>query len=192
MIVENESNWRTEDIEALLKSITEQESFKRDYGVYDSTLLLFTTSRKKPKKDLYDDEIVKEPKAADYEPNPKAYYDTKVVKIRSAKKLEMELLDKLAHIGECVQHMSTANVVELAKAIWVCVGREYFITDEKVEFAKTMNMRVRSKVTRSKVALERQIAALEWQQNRAQSDANRKIKKLAAKISAVRAKIYNM
>ena len=192
MIVANESNWMTEDLEALLESILKHDSFERDYGVYDSTLLLFTTSRKQPKKDPYDDEIVKEPKAADYESNPKNYYDTKVVKIRSAKKLEMELLDKLAHIGECVQHMSTANVVELAKAIWLCVGRDYFITDEKVEFAKTMNMRVRSKVIRSKVALERQIAALVWEQSKAQNEANRKIKKLEEKVFAIRRKLNKM
>lgn len=192
MIVANESNWMTEDLEALLESILEHELFERDYGVYDSTLILFTTSCQKPKADPYDPNIIKEPKAAYYDPCPRAYDDTRVIKIRSAKKLEMELLDKLAHIGECVQHMSTACVVELAKAIWVCVGRDYWVTDGKVEHAKTMNMRTRSKVTRSKVVLERQIASLEWQQNKAQTDANRKIKKLEERVFAIRRKLRGM
>ena len=192
MIVANESNWMTEDLEALLESILEHESFERDYGVYDSTLILFTTSCKKPKVDPYDADVIKEPKAADYDPRPKAYDDTRVIKIRSAKKLEMELLDRLAHIGECVQHMSSTCVVELAKAIWVCVGRDYYVADKKVEFAKTMNMRIRSKVTRSKVVLERKIASLEWQQSKAQNDANRKIKKLEERVFAIRRKLRQM
>jgi hypothetical protein len=192
MLVENESNWQTEDLEALLKSVMEQPEFKLDYGVHDSTLILFSTSCRKSKKPSYDDEIVKQPDAAEYDARPRRYDDTRVIKIRSAKQLEMELLDKLAHIGECVQHMNTTNVVVLAKAIWVCIGRAYWVKDDQVEFAKSMNMRLRSKVTRSKVAVEREITALDWQQNSIQNDANRKIRKLEEKAADLRNRLRNM
>lgn len=192
MIVENESNWRTDDLEALLKCVMEQETFCLDYGVNPSTLILFTTNCRKQKKPAYDDEIVKELDAADYNCAPKHYDDTRLISIRSSKKLEMEILDKLAHIGECVQHMNTSNVVVLAKAIWVCVSRDYWVKDQKVEFAKTMNMRLRTRVTRSKVAVERQIASYQWQQHRVQNDANRKIGKLDEKLRALKAKLRKM
>ncbi len=192
MIVENESNWRTDDLEALLKCVMEQESFQLDYGIHSSTLILFTTNCKKQKKPDYDDEVVAELDAADCNCAPKNYDDTRLISIRSSKKLEMEILDKLAHIGECVQHMNTANVVVLAKAIWVCVGRDYWVKDDKVEFAKSMDMRLRPKVTRSKVAIERQITSCEWQQHKVQNDANRRIGKLDERIAALKSKIWKL
>jgi len=191
VIIENESNWRTDDLEALLKSVMKQPSFQLDYGMHDSTLVLFITNRKKPKTKWRSGLLV-EPDAADWDANQTRYDDTRIIGIRSAKALEMQVLDKLAHIGECVQHMNVENIVVLAQAIWVCLGRDFRVNASKVEFAKRMNMRTRPKVTRSKLAVERRITALGWQQNRLQTDANKKIRDLDKQVSDLKSKLRNM
>lgn len=191
MIVANESTWATEDLEALLKSVTEQPKFKRKTWMSEDTLVLFITSCAKTKKADYDDEADEIPDTADYDISPKRYEDTIIIRIRSAKALVMEPLDRLAHIGECVQHMSTTNLREVAKAIWSGIGR-YWPEDSELLFADSMNMRSRPKITRSKVALKREIAALRWKQYKMERKYNKHLSKLIAQEKVLDAKLDQM
>jgi len=191
MIIENESNWRTDDLKARLESGMEQREFQLCPGVRTTTLILFKTSCKKATKD-YDGEVTERPDAADYEMWTDRYDDTRTVSILSAKQLLMEPLDRLAHIGEAVQHMSTENVILVAGAIWKCLGRSGNYNEKAYEFVRTMNMRTRSRIIRSKVALKREIEALYWKQQTIKRRAHDRVEKLEVKRNALMAKLSEL
>lgn len=192
MIVENESNWLTEDIEALLKSMMEQPTFELDSGIYESTLILFKTNCQKDKKDPYDGEITAKAPVADYFTWPSRYDDTKLIVVQSAKKLEMEPLDRLAHIGEVVQHMSATNLIEFAKTVWRCIARRGGYDNRVFDFTEKLNMRTRTKITRSKIAIEREISALYWKKQELIRKCNRQTEKLDEKSRALQARADKM
>jgi hypothetical protein len=190
MIVENESNWRTDDLMVLLKSVMEQREFEKCTGVYEHTLILFKTSCKKDKVDKWDEDVVEKAPVADYDTWNERWDDTKIISIQSAARLEMPLLDRLGHIGEdVVQHMSTTNVKAVAKAVWLCLARHGGHRSDLYDFAEKLNMRTRSKITRSTVAMQREVDALYWKKQRILREAQKRCDKLEVKSDKLRAKI---
>jgi hypothetical protein len=178
MLVANESNWRTDDLTALVEAVQEMPEFKEGNHIYNSTLLLFKTSRKKASKDRYSGEVISEPKAADYDRYPSAFDDTVVVMIRSAKKLKMEVLDRLAHIaGECEQDMNHKDVVRVARCIGLAIGG-YDAHNWDFSWARTKTLRTRTKVTRSREATSRRVRALESKRYDIERAARRKTQQI--------------
>ena len=106
-------------------------------------MLLFKTNCKKPKKDEYGD-ITETPDPVDYDKYQDRWNDTRVVWIQSSAKLEMEPLDRMAHISGCEQDMNSDTVIALAVAIWRCLS-DNWVNADRVTWAAELNMRSRTR-----------------------------------------------
>ena len=185
MLIANESNWRTDDLEALVESLRNQPGFKEGYQIRSNTLLLFVTGN--PKKTPARGGVVVEPPAATGIRNPRRWSDTVVVKIRSRCQLRLEVLDRMSHIGhDYEQDMKAADVERVASAIaeaigsWECEKFDY-------SWARKMSLRHRPNVTWSKEAGEREVLALLDRKDDIKRSTQDRLRKIDQQINRIRA-----
>jgi hypothetical protein len=185
ILIENESNWRTEDLRALVEAVAGKAGTIRCHNWNDETLLLFKTSRRRDKPyQSYKKGGDKAPAVALRRKN-NPYFNTRVVEIATSKKLKMKVLDRLAHVGaDGQQDMSSNNVIQLASTIRlaICGSRRY---EDPCKWAANYQMRARPKTTKSKLALDRRIAKLRDDQRLQQVWADIAISDLEKKIRAL-------
>jgi hypothetical protein len=183
MIVENESNWKTEDLVALLEKILGMEGFERGGHITSNTLLLFTTSRRRtPRVNSWQHRRGETPPPVEMDRSCRRYYNTVAIKIRSAKRLQMEVLDRLANVpGGGVQDMSAANVVKVAECIARALGN-WHGTKLNFDWAKTFSMRTSTKNRRSETGVQRRIECLRDSQDDLRRICRAEIQKIEKKI----------
>jgi len=180
MLIENESNWSTEDLEELVRCVEGLKNFKRGSHAYSSTLLLFRTYAPRKYTTYRGEESV--PDAADYRQYSRRWHNTIEVKIRSRAQLSMDVLDRMAHIGDDYeQDMPSDDVQCVARAIGEALG-SWNMQKLNYSWAKTKSLRARSKIKRSPVAAEREIHKLTTTRNEIIRDANSKAEKLDKRI----------
>jgi hypothetical protein len=188
VIVENESNWETRDLEHLLECVLGMDELQPLNFINDETLLLFQTKRGKIKKDWSLDPAQNTPAAN--ETYPIGWNNTILVKIHTAKVLRMPVLDALAHVeGSCQQDMSARNIELLARCIGDAVGG-YSARHLDYKWARMKSMRVAAiRNRKSKTGIRRQILALEDKQRRIMNQARREVRDADAKISKLKARL---
>ena len=185
MYLENESNWRTSDLQELLEGVKAMPDYRQNWRLCNRTVLLFVTGKPKPKKVKYSDEVI-EPDAVVADHSPKRWDDTMVIKIRSSKALEMDALDRIAHIGkDYEQDMPGKDVEAVAKAIHEMVAC-YQYPEPDFSWARLKSLRSRKKIEKSERALQREIEALKLEQRNAEWKHQDRIKKLDEKIEKLR------
>lgn len=173
MLVENESNWRTDDLLGLLESVQSMEELKKGYQIERNTLLLFKTFAPKKHKDHNGDSI--RPSAADYSHHAPRWSDVVLVYIRSRDQLKMDVLDRMAHIGEDYEQDMPAEDVEcVAKAIGNAIG-DWGSGRHNYSWARSKSLRSRSRIKRSKVAAGRELIVLKRKRNRIIRKANAQV-----------------
>lgn len=181
--IENESQWNTDDLTAIVNRITGGD---RPSTFYAGTILLFRTNRTKVKTSKFseDKEI---PEAARHIGDDDGKFpNTHVVEIRSGEKLKMEVLDRLAHSGE-EQDMSSEDVVRVVKEIaQALLGWEGGRRD--LSWAKEMKLRFAGPGKRSKVAVGREVEGLRNEQQTIRRRAQRATTALEDKIEHLRKK----
>ena len=183
MLISNESNWNTEYLEELVRCIEEMEGFKKGSHVYSSTLLLFRTYAPKKYKNYLGEESV--PDAAAYRKYSKRWNNTIEVMIRSRTQLSMDVLDRMAHIGENYEQDMPSNDVQcVAKHIANALGK-WGAGKLDYSWAKTKSLRSRSKIKRSSVAAIREIYKLKTTIEDIEIRADLKIEKLRNRISKI-------
>ena len=188
MIFENESNWNTEDLWSLVEYVKSMPGYREGYNIYPSTLLLVRTSSGRPTKNKYG-EISKSPLTAEVDRRPSRWEDTVVVKIRSKIQLKMDVLDRIAHIGEMYeQDMSGSDVVQVAKAFGEAIA-SYSLERASFEWARTMSLRSRYKIEVGKVALLREIEALDYERRCLLRKANEAAQKIDHKMDKLKSKL---
>jgi len=183
MIVENESNWRTDDLESLLESITGMKGFRLRSHINKGTLVLFTTSRRKtPRVGSWAHQQSYKIPIAEMDVSGRKYHNTVIIKIRSSKALKMEVLDRLATVpDEAEQDMSAVNVIKLTDCIAHALG-DWPGSQLSFDWAANSNMRSRPKVTRSKTAVQRRVECLRHEQDNIRNYLTSKIEKIERKI----------
>lgn len=176
MLIENESQWLTEDLLALVARVQQIPEFTLE-NFYPRTLLLFKTSRLKEKW------IGKPPAASLPSSYRIKYEDTRVVEIRSTSKIQLEVLDRLANSDD-QQDMSKEDVVLVAKAIGRALGG-WNADHHNYDWASMMALRVGRAPKRGAVALEREVRALRNEQDRFRRQARQEIEKIEKKIEKI-------
>lgn len=185
MLIENESNWNTQDLKAMVEAVMELEGFRKGSHIYEDTLLLFKTSRKRGRKNWKGKRD--EPPAA-YAVRNQNYSNTVIVEIRSKDKLKLDLLGRMAHINESGhQDMSSDDVKCLLKEIKRALS-SYIYSQASVAPLVHMPLRMRSKITRSKVVIDREIEGLQDKCRSWQRHLDREIEKVNEKIDSLRRK----
>jgi hypothetical protein len=190
MLIENESNWSTEDLVALTEAVAGKIGNQVRHGFKQDTLLLFKTSRKRERKGWRGaGQHVVKPPTAYAQNNRHGHANTVVVYIASAKRLQMEVLDRMANItDEGRQDMSSEDVVKVAKAIGSAIGGWRF-GNNSYEWAANSPMRARSRGAKSKVATRRKIEKLREEQENYRRWAANEIEKLEKKIEALQSEL---
>jgi hypothetical protein len=185
MLIENESNWSTEDLVALVEAVTGKESFKLAPEIGPDTLILFKTSRKRKGGRGFSARR-QAPPPAHSRWAYKTHSKTVFIEIGSAKRLQMGVLDRMANIKSpnCQQDMAAENVVKLATVIHTtlcCFSHRR----ADLSWAATMSMRTRSKTTKSKLAVKKKIDKIKENRDKytrwyeqALADCDRQIREL--------------
>ena len=187
MLIENESNWRTDDLKSLVEQVTGMKGFQLGLHFRPDTLLLFVTSRisKPPVTRFGNDD--KNLSSLVYPSSAVKHHDTTIVGIQTAKQLQMEPLDRMAHIGgECIQDMSSRNVVQLARTIGSALCR-YTYRSYDYSWAAKCSMRTRPNIKHSLVARERKILWLRNKQDEIRLNALLKTNALEEQIAKLKA-----
>jgi HAMP domain-containing protein len=184
VLIENESQWLTEDLLALVARVQQIPEFTLE-NFYPRTLLLFKTSRLKEKvrRSSKGDWIGKPPAASLPSSYRIKYEDTRVVEIRSTSKIQLEVLDRLANSDD-QQDMSKEDVVLVAKVIARALGG-WKADHHDYDWASTMPLRVGRAPKRGAVALEREVRALRNEQDRFRRQARQEIEKIEKKIEKI-------
>tara|TARA_R110002110_G_scaffold176335_2_gene380399 strand:- start:170 stop:670 length:501 start_codon:yes stop_codon:yes gene_type:complete len=159
------------------------EELKKGYQIYKNTVLLFKTFAPKKRK-TRNDEVI-EPDAADYDHYPARWGDTVLVKIRSRAQLKMDVLDRMAHIGEDYEQDMPADDVEyVAKTIGKAIG-DWGSGAHDYSWARGKSLRSRSRIKRSKVAAERELIQLHHNRNRIIGEVNRRVEVIDKRIEKI-------
>lgn len=185
MLIANESQWRTEDLIEMVRRIENTDGFARE-NFYESTLLLFKTSRAKPRKWNKDEKVP----AADHITHGRAserYWNTRLVVIRSTDKIAADVLDRLAN-SDVQQDMSPDDLKLLVEETAHAIGGWRGKTRCNFSWVTTLPMRIGGPSKRSPIAVEREIEALQNEQNRIRRCAREQIALLDTKIEKVRAR----
>lgn len=188
ILIENESQWRTEDLKEIVRRIEATPGFSREnFG--QETLLLFTTSRKKVKKDKWGDSPDEIPEAADCPTHGRLgsrYEDTRVVIIRSAEALKADVLDRLAN-SDVQQDMKPEDVLKVVKETAYAIGG-WRGKECDFDWYTEVALRIGGPGKRSKVAAKREIRALRNDQFQIRYRAREAIEKIEKKIEKIREK----
>lgn len=185
MIVVNLSNWHTGDLEKLLECVIGMEGFKQARNINDNTILLFNTCRKK--KWTGRTGRVVPPPPVSFNCHQQRWANTLVVSIGTAARLKMDVLDRLAGVGtDCIQDMSSENVVKVAESIANVLSQRGY-NRMNCSWAAYRSLRVRTdKVKPSPILKQREIEALVSEQEEIRRGADRAIQQLQEKIRKLR------
>ena len=186
MIVVNQSNWHTADLEHLLECVRGMPGHLQGRHVNSDTVILFTTSRKKKGKTNAGATV--QPPAASAKIRSDRWDNTIVVAIRSSAQLQMDVLDRIANINDdYVQDMSPADVVVVAECITSALHQRGF-RQQACSWAQYKSLRARTdKISPSPLLKQREIDALTRKQREIHDSAICQIAILEAKIRELRA-----
>lgn len=184
MIIENISQWRTADLVSIVERLKAEPQFNTS-GIGSQTMLLFKTSRKKEKEDRFSGEREIPPAAtcAGWAARQQ-YEDTRVVLIRAPNKLQMDVLDRMA-VADVQQDMGLDDMKVLVKAIIEAIG-DWQSHKTDISWIKDMPLRIDPKPKRSKVVIEREVAAIHSEKRRIMYAARGACERLDKKIEKIR------
>lgn len=196
MLIENESQWNTDDLRALTRLVMTKKGIS-EANLGARFLLVFRTCRQKS----YGSEKGQPPKNAAklgsvYRAGMQGH-EGKVVEIYSKDRLmEKNALDRLVTntANDVPQDLHPKHIRKIAQVIGDALSDHRYTddTDEGYEWAEKCQLRAAPKITRSAEVLQRKIDQLEREKDRIRSTLNREIEKVDQQILKLEEKINKL
>jgi hypothetical protein len=189
--VENESQWNTDDLRALVAKVLTNHAVDIEGLCKDARLLIFKTSRRKS----YRSDRDKPPVEAAHR-GYASIRGSRCVEIYSKEKLiEKNTLERLAAAAgaEIPQDLKPKYIRDIAKAIMAALTDNYSVKDDKDQFkwAETCQLRSAPKITRSPVVLQKKIEARVVEKRRVTRIFECELQKIDQRIKALHDKLPN-
>ena len=189
MRVENESQWNTDDLRAMVAKVMEHERIDPALCGHDA-LLIFKTARRR----LYKGIVHKAANIGYYRGVQTNRGEIKVIEIYSKDKLiEKNLLDRMVQstVNDVPQDILPKHIRRIAETIRAAL-RDKYPNDEPVpgyEWAEKLQFRSAPKISRSGEVIRLKIASLESEKDRIRRTLEREIGKLDEQIIKLQGKI---
>lgn len=189
--VENESQWNTDDLRALVAKALVNHNIDASSLDERSRLLVFKTSRRKN----YGRDKGMPPTEAAHRGYSRGV-NAKCVEIYSKERLiEKNTLERLAAAAgaDTTQDLKPKYIRDIAKAVVAALTDSYNVKDDKDQFkwAETCQLRSAPKITRSPVVAQKKIDSLLEEKRRVSRVFERELQKIDDHIKRLRGKIPN-